>query len=274
MNTQNQLLPCPFCGGSVRPPKEIPVGHDGSAFRIYCHCGCIYDGGHSAETAVRNWNRRFSTEVNYAHDGGNTQIGWFGRSIRSYRAGGDAGGGMFYLDQNDGAYKGSVLVPAVGLHDFPSCNCGACPGGCVAAAKDSCQSGDVKFGGLKMTGYVTDESAILAACRDAVLTGTGVYWVGETPQTIEIKKVDKDLMFFDPAAAVWGAPPTTVDLASADADGFRSGRLSIGLKIKDSHPHYQKIGGRHVVSLDFQNRAEALDAYNDLYAAAEEAKNS
>lgn len=52
-----ELLPCPLCGGKVKPSVYY-AGQDGNLPRISCNCGLKYEGLCSEESLARCWNRR------------------------------------------------------------------------------------------------------------------------------------------------------------------------------------------------------------------------
>lgn len=60
------------------------------------------------------------------------------------------------------------------------------------------------------------------------------------------------------------ATPTTVDLANADADGFKNGRKSIGLLLGKGFNTLNQVGGKYSVTLSFQNSDDAYAAYTEI----------
>ncbi|MGO2711611.1 Lar family restriction alleviation protein [Pseudomonas helleri] len=64
----SKLLPCPFCGGSVKPAFRKPAGHD-IAFVINCNCGCVFSPICAMEDdCERAWNKR-ATPISAGHSG-------------------------------------------------------------------------------------------------------------------------------------------------------------------------------------------------------------
>lgn len=63
--------------------------------------------------------------------------------------------------------------------------------------------------------------------------------------------------------------PTHIDVANADADGFKNGRKSVGLITGKAFTSFDKSGGRYRVTMDFQFKDDALRAYNELSQVAE-----
>lgn len=62
---------------------------------------------------------------------------------------------------------------------------------------------------------------------------------------------------------------TTVDVATADADGFSSGRKSLGLLFAPAFRTIEQKGGKYSVRLAFEDSADAWAAYEEITRAAE-----
>lgn len=61
---------------------------------------------------------------------------------------------------------------------------------------------------------------------------------------------------------------TTVDVATADADGFRSGRKSLGLLLAPAFRTIEQKGGKCSVKLAFEDSADAWAAYEEIEKAS------
>lgn len=61
---------------------------------------------------------------------------------------------------------------------------------------------------------------------------------------------------------------TTVDVATADADGFSSGRKSLGLLLAPAFRTIEQKGGKYSVKLAFEDSADAWAAYEEIEKAS------
>jgi len=62
---------------------------------------------------------------------------------------------------------------------------------------------------------------------------------------------------------------TTVDLATADADGFKSGLKSIGLLMGTAFRTLEQSGGRYKIVMEFESSDEAYAAYAEIAKAVQ-----
>ncbi|MEO8644565.1 hypothetical protein [Pseudomonas sp.] len=57
---------------------------------------------------------------------------------------------------------------------------------------------------------------------------------------------------------------TTNDIATADADGFKNGRKSVGLLLGKGFNTLEQAGGKYSIKLSFQNSDDAYAAYTEI----------
>uniref|UniRef100_A0AAU6W255 Restriction alleviation protein n=1 Tax=Pseudomonas phage Orisa03 TaxID=3138542 RepID=A0AAU6W255_9VIRU len=57
VRVSRELLPCPFCGGSVKEPINKMCGFD-PCWTIKCNCGLTFGAEYTEDGLVRKWNRR------------------------------------------------------------------------------------------------------------------------------------------------------------------------------------------------------------------------
>lgn len=58
--------------------------------------------------------------------------------------------------------------------------------------------------------------------------------------------------------------PTSIDVANADADGFKNGRKSVGLLLGKGFNTLEQSGGKYSIKLSFQNADDAYAAYTEI----------
>jgi hypothetical protein len=60
--------------------------------------------------------------------------------------------------------------------------------------------------------------------------------------------------------------PTHIDVANADADGFKNGRKSVGLLLRKGFNTLQAGSGEYKIVMQFSDRDDAWAAYNEVGA--------
>lgn len=60
--------------------------------------------------------------------------------------------------------------------------------------------------------------------------------------------------------------PTHIDVANADADGFKNGRKSVGLLLRKGFNTLQSGAGEYKIVMQFSDRDDAWAAYNEVGA--------
>lgn len=60
--------------------------------------------------------------------------------------------------------------------------------------------------------------------------------------------------------------PTNIDVANADADGFKNGRKSVGLLLRKGFNTLQTGSGEYKIVMQFSDRDDAWAAYNEVGA--------
>jgi len=60
--------------------------------------------------------------------------------------------------------------------------------------------------------------------------------------------------------------PTIIDVANSDADGYKNGRKSIGLLLRKGFNTLQSGAGEYKIVMQFSERDDAWDAYNEIGA--------
>lgn len=59
MSDENELKPCPFCGGT----NQIIEGEDTGSEYFICDCGADGPGGDDGSMAIKRWNTRAADPV-------------------------------------------------------------------------------------------------------------------------------------------------------------------------------------------------------------------